>query len=158
LYGDFLCDDESAFMDLAAYFKAARIIVQPLSQLLQTLNHLSRPRPELRTSQEPRHKRTIMSTLKVHRHNLAPSRPPQITPPSPPRAKFLALCVDSGGTYKTLCETDVSQTVSDAEAFLHMKRAYLQSRTLRSRLNILLKQVAVEFVRVRHPVPFTHFP
>lgn len=62
--------------------------------------------------------------------------------------KFLALCVNTGGMYKTLAELDMSRINSDGEAFSQMKKAYLQYRGVRSRLHFLVKPVTVEFVRV----------
>ncbi|KAK1751287.1 hypothetical protein QBC47DRAFT_434159 [Echria macrotheca] len=61
--------------------------------------------------------------------------------------KFLALCINAGGRYKKLAELDVSAIHSDAEAFLHMKKAYHQYRGLRSRLTLLLRPVSIEFVQ-----------
>ncbi|KAL7953700.1 hypothetical protein V8C34DRAFT_296259 [Trichoderma compactum] len=61
--------------------------------------------------------------------------------------KFLALCVNTGGMYKTLAELDMSRINSDGEAFSQMKKAYLQYRGVRSRLHFLVKPVTVEFVR-----------
>ncbi|KAL7790666.1 hypothetical protein V8C43DRAFT_285140 [Trichoderma afarasin] len=62
-------------------------------------------------------------------------------------SKFLALCVNTGGMYKTLAELDMSRINSDGEAFSQMKKAYLQYRGVRSRLHFLVKPVTVEFVR-----------
>lgn len=49
----------------------------------------------------------------------------------------------------------MTEIKSDAEAFLLMKKAYLQNRGLRARLTLLLKPVTVEFVRVEHLTPFS---
>lgn len=64
------------------------------------------------------------------------------------QSKFLALCVNTGVIYKTLAELDTSRINSDGEAFLRMKKAYLQYRGVRSRVRFLIKPVTVEFVRV----------
>ncbi|PTB65094.1 p53-like transcription factor [Trichoderma citrinoviride] len=62
-------------------------------------------------------------------------------------AKYLALCVNTGGMYKKLAEIDTSRIKSDSEVFHQMKKAYLEHRGLRSRLSFLVKPVTVEFVR-----------
>ncbi|KAK0652541.1 hypothetical protein B0T16DRAFT_490373 [Cercophora newfieldiana] len=159
LYGDFLYDDKDAFTELANALQtgsypqsnksaASSPPTAPTapagpSQSIPQQNQAAAP-PNASAS------RTITATQSPPQQPSTSSSPAQHTvqqtsPPTPP--KFLALCVDSGGIYKTLTEIDVSQTRSDAEAFLQIKRAYLNSRSLRSRLNILLKPVTVEFVR-----------
>ena len=69
-------------------------------------------------------------------------------------AKYLALCVNTGGMYKKLAEIDTSRIKSDSEVFSQMKKAYLEHRGLRSRLSFLIKPVTVEFVRVSPGFPF----
>ncbi len=64
------------------------------------------------------------------------------------RPKFLALCVNTGGVYKTLAEIDTADTCSDSKGFLLMKEAYLKARGLRSKFSFLIKPVTLEFVQV----------
>lgn len=64
------------------------------------------------------------------------------------RSKFLALCVNTGGIYKTLSEVDLTGIKSDMAGFLKMKEAYVGTRGLRSRLGFLIKPVTLEFVQV----------
>lgn len=42
--------------------------------------------------------------------------------------KYLALCVDTGGSYKTLVEIETSGINSDEQMFLAIKREYLRLR------------------------------
>ena len=63
-------------------------------------------------------------------------------------SKFLALCVNTGGIYKTLVEIDTADTESDAVVFQKMKQAYKNTRGLRYRFRFIIKPVAVEFVQV----------
>lgn len=63
-------------------------------------------------------------------------------------SKFLALCVNTGGIYKTLVEINTADTESDAAVFLKMKQAYKNTRGLRYRFRLIIKPVAVEFVQV----------
>lgn len=63
-------------------------------------------------------------------------------------SKFLALCVNTGGIYKTLIEINTADTESDAAVFLKMKQAYKNARGLRYRFRLIIKPVAVEFVQV----------
>ena len=74
---------------------------------------------------------------------VAPDQHSQGTKP-----KFLALCVNTGGIYKTLSEVDLTGIKSDMFGFLKMKEAYLGTRGLRSRLRFLIKPVNLEFVQV----------
>lgn len=48
------------------------------------------------------------------------------------KSKFLALCVNTGGIYKTLAQVDLTDIKSDTVAFLKMKQAYIVTRGLRS--------------------------
>lgn len=66
------------------------------------------------------------------------------------RPKFLALCINTGGIYKTLAEIDISGTISDAAAFLMMKDEYLNTRGLLSRFKFLIKPTTIEFVQVSY--------
>ncbi|KAI3316669.1 hypothetical protein HD806DRAFT_527666 [Xylariaceae sp. AK1471] len=61
--------------------------------------------------------------------------------------RFLALCVNTGGIYKTLAEIDTSGAMSDAAVFFIMKNEYLKTRGLRSRFKFLIKPATIEFVQ-----------
>ncbi|KAF1948353.1 hypothetical protein CC80DRAFT_431768 [Byssothecium circinans] len=63
------------------------------------------------------------------------------------RPRFLALCVNIGGIYKTLAEIDMTRITSDAALFLEMKKEYLKKRGRRSRFEFLIKPKTVEFVQ-----------
>ncbi|KAI8650147.1 hypothetical protein NCS56_01466600 [Fusarium sp. Ph1] len=63
------------------------------------------------------------------------------------RSKFLALCVNTEGIYKTLTEVDLTGIKSDMAGLLKMKEAYVGTRGLRSRLRFLTKPVTLEFVQ-----------
>ncbi|KAK1751160.1 hypothetical protein QBC47DRAFT_352026 [Echria macrotheca] len=63
------------------------------------------------------------------------------------RPKYLALCVNTGGIYKTLAEVDTTGTASDAAGFEKMKQAYVATRGRRSRFGFLIKPVGIEFVQ-----------
>jgi len=154
LYGDFLADDEQAF--------------QAFADSLQAEN-TSSPRNKPTSSPDAisdQHSQTPVSIGSRSRNvgsQSTPATPSTATQPChtvnsptqlPKRPKLLALCVNSGGIYKTLAELDMTDVNSDAEAFLLMKKAYLLNRGLRSRLKLLLKPVTVEFVQVR-PLSFS---
>ncbi|KAK0705605.1 hypothetical protein B0H67DRAFT_387629 [Lasiosphaeris hirsuta] len=141
LYGDFQVDDECAF--------------QMLANCLQTEGSLANP-PVVDPSETPVVPVTPVQKSKSQDPPIQPSTFPAATKPSqtaisptkPPKSpKFLALCVNRRGIYKTLAELDMTETKSDAEAFLMMKNAYLQNLGLRSSLTLLIKLVTVEFVR-----------
>ncbi|KAF4992693.1 hypothetical protein FDECE_13641 [Fusarium decemcellulare] len=61
--------------------------------------------------------------------------------------KFLALCVNTGGMYKTLTEINTTQPHCDACAFLQLKNAYLGLRGQRSLFWLFVKPTTVEFVQ-----------
>ncbi|KAI0902985.1 hypothetical protein F4823DRAFT_629775 [Ustulina deusta] len=63
------------------------------------------------------------------------------------RPRFIALCVNTGGIYKTLAEIDTSSMTSDAAAFSIMKDEYFKTRGLRSRFKLLIKATTIEFVQ-----------
>lgn len=63
------------------------------------------------------------------------------------RPKYLALCVNTGGIYKTLAEINTTKMASDAEVFQSMKAAYVQTRGRLSRFWFLVKPVTVEFIQ-----------
>ncbi|KAI1323655.1 hypothetical protein F5Y16DRAFT_383060 [Xylariaceae sp. FL0255] len=63
------------------------------------------------------------------------------------RPRFLALCVNKGGIYKTLTEIDTSAMTSDAVAFSIMRNEYYKTRGLRSRFKFLIKATTIEFVQ-----------
>ncbi|RYP68070.1 hypothetical protein DL769_005598 [Monosporascus sp. CRB-8-3] len=79
----------------------------------------------------------------------ATERPTSIKDAQQPttRPKFLALCVNTGGIYKTLAEINTKNITSDAEAFSVMKNDYLKTRGFRSRFSFLVKPVTLEFVQ-----------
>ncbi|KAK3936595.1 hypothetical protein QBC46DRAFT_418612 [Diplogelasinospora grovesii] len=62
------------------------------------------------------------------------------------RPKFLALCVNTGGIYKTLAEIEASDTDTDLTAFRKMKEGYLKTRGVRARFSYLVRPIGVEFV------------
>jgi hypothetical protein len=62
--------------------------------------------------------------------------------------RHLALCVNTGGIYKTLAEINTTSISSDARLFLMMKEEYLKKRGLRSRFKFLIKPMTIEFVQV----------
>jgi hypothetical protein len=64
------------------------------------------------------------------------------------RPRYLALCVNIGGIYKTLAEINTTSITSDARLFLGLKEEYLKKRGLRSRFRFLVKPTTVEFVQV----------
>lgn len=66
------------------------------------------------------------------------------------RARFLALCVNTGAIYKTLAEIETSSLRSDAVAFSMLKNEYLRTRGLYSRFSFLVKPITIEFIQVRH--------
>lgn len=66
------------------------------------------------------------------------------------RPRFLAICVNTGGIYKTLVEIDISSVTSDAAAFLMMKNEYLKERGILSRFKFLIKPTTIEFVHVSY--------
>ncbi|QBZ61174.1 hypothetical protein PoMZ_08120 [Pyricularia oryzae] len=63
------------------------------------------------------------------------------------RPKYLALCVNTGGIYKTLAEINTTRMASDAEVFQNMKAAYVQTRGRLSRFWFLVKPVTVEYIQ-----------
>ncbi|KAH7013407.1 hypothetical protein EDB80DRAFT_371298 [Ilyonectria destructans] len=63
------------------------------------------------------------------------------------RPAFLALCVNTGGIYKTLTEISTEKIACDAEAFRVMKKEYLKKRGFRSRFKLLIKPITVEFIQ-----------
>ena len=64
------------------------------------------------------------------------------------RPKFLAVCINTGGMYKTLAEIDVSTTTSDVQLFHSIKKTYQKTRGFRARFAWLIKPIEVHFVRV----------
>lgn len=139
LYGDFVetktsdLDDLKSSLDTSADERSTNSSSD--SEQSQTNPHhmISRSSSSSRTSSN----RTSLST------GITDASSVDAIPP-----KFLALCVNTGGMYKTLAELDMSRINSDSEAFSQMKKAYLQYRGVRSRLHFLIKPVTVEFVRV----------
>ncbi|KAM6478607.1 hypothetical protein HDV62DRAFT_370831 [Trichoderma sp. SZMC 28011] len=138
LYGDFVetktsdLDDLKSSLDTSADERSTNSSSD--SEQSQTNPHhmISRSSSSSRTSSN----RTSLST------GITDASSVDAIPP-----KFLALCVNTGGMYKTLAELDMSRINSDSEAFSQMKKAYLQYRGVRSRLHFLIKPVTVEFVR-----------
>ncbi|KAL4956632.1 hypothetical protein BDW69DRAFT_181409 [Aspergillus filifer] len=74
------------------------------------------------------------SSTRQSESNASPS-----TPGTSTRLKSLALCVNTGGIYKTLAEIDT--------IFQEMKKSYPQTRSVLSRLTFLVKSVTIEFVQ-----------
>jgi len=62
---------------------------------------------------------------------------------SPPRdhPKYIELCVNTGGIYVTLVETEVSSALSDASIFHLIKQAYHKHQGFRSHFTFLIKPV-----------------
>ncbi|KAM6511763.1 hypothetical protein FALCPG4_016758 [Fusarium falciforme] len=100
------------------------------------------------SSSTPRRPSTSGTPISTPTIDAAPSR---IVAPNQhsqgTRPKFIALCVNTGGIYKTLSEVDLTGIKSDMAGFLKMKEAYLGTRGLRSRLRFLIKPVNLEFVQ-----------
>ncbi|KAL7946974.1 hypothetical protein V8C42DRAFT_298971 [Trichoderma barbatum] len=136
LYGDFV-NDKTSNLD------ALELSLQAPAEGTSTSNS-SDSEQSVRTQANPRHmssrssssSRTALSTGSTDASSIDIIQP-----------RYLALCIDTGGIYKTLAELDTSPINSDGEAFLQMKKAYLQYRGVRSRLHFLIKPVTVEFVR-----------
>ncbi|KAJ5975033.1 ankyrin repeat domain-containing protein 44 [Penicillium waksmanii] len=63
------------------------------------------------------------------------------------RAKFLALCINTGTIHKTQAETDMSSVKSDAIAFSMQKDQYLKTRGIRSRFNFLIEPITIELIQ-----------
>jgi hypothetical protein len=63
-------------------------------------------------------------------------------------SKYLALCVNTGGIYKTLGEIEVSAVRSDGHLFNLMKKTYHDLRGFRAKFNFLIKPVEIQFVLV----------
>jgi len=66
------------------------------------------------------------------------------------KSKFLALCVNTGGIYKTLSEIDITGTKSDRDGFQKLKQKYLGTGGFRSKFSFLIRPVTLEFVQVSH--------
>lgn len=64
------------------------------------------------------------------------------------KSKYLALCVNTGGIYKTLAEIDATGMTSDRAGFQKLKERYLKARGFRSKFSFLMKPVTLEFVQV----------
>lgn len=65
------------------------------------------------------------------------------------RPAFLALCVNTGGIYKTIAEISTEKIACDAEAFRVKKKEYLKKCGFRSRFKLLIKPITVEFILLR---------
>ncbi|KFY99200.1 hypothetical protein V500_01441 [Pseudogymnoascus sp. VKM F-4518 (FW-2643)] len=70
--------------------------------------------------------------------------PTSNAPPTCP--KYIALCVNTGGIYKTLAEVEISSVTSDIQLFRLMKQAYLNARGFRTKFTLLIKPVEIHFV------------
>ncbi|KAK0631236.1 hypothetical protein B0T14DRAFT_559055 [Immersiella caudata] len=114
LHGDFLYENEPAFTELANSLQNG---AQTPTIVSSNSSQQTQPPPSSCASvsegsndtQSPPSQKPLSSA--PHQASTQPTAPPTPT-------KFLALCVDSGGMYKTLHEIDVSHTRSDTEAFL----------------------------------------
>ncbi|KAF4631776.1 hypothetical protein G7Y89_g6358 [Cudoniella acicularis] len=94
------------------------------------------PLPETRSlSVEDSAVETAPSTL------ASPAPSPQLSQP-----KYLALCVNTSGIYKTLAEIEVSAVKSDGQLFHLIKEAYRDIRGFRTKLNFLIKPIEIQFV------------
>ncbi|KAL6786567.1 hypothetical protein J3E68DRAFT_420029 [Trichoderma sp. SZMC 28012] len=133
LYGDFVETKTSDLDDLKSSLDTS---VDETSTNSSSDSEQSQTNPHHMTSRSSSSSRTTLSTGSTEASSV------DAIPP-----KFLALCVNTGGMYKTLAELDMSRINSDGEAFSQMKKAYLQYRGVRSRLHFLVKPVTVEFVR-----------
>lgn len=136
LYGDFVETKTSDLDDLKSSLDTS---ADETSTNSSSDSEQSQTSPHHMTSRSSSSSRTSLSTGRTD----ASTVDVDVIP-----SKFLALCVNTGGMYKTLAELDMSRINSDGEAFSQMKKAYLQYRGVRSRLHFLVKPVTVEFVRV----------
>lgn len=134
LYGDFVETKTSDLDDLKSSLDTS---VDETSTNSSSDSEQSQTNPHHMTSRSSSSSRTTLSTGSTDASSV------DAIPP-----KFLALCVNTGGMYKTLAELDMSRINSDGEAFSQMKKSYLQYRGVRSRLHFLVKPVTIEFVRV----------
>jgi hypothetical protein len=66
--------------------------------------------------------------------------------------KYLALCINVGGIYKTLSEIDMTDITSDAKLFLKMKEEYQSKRWKRFNFNWLVKPATVEYIEVSNSI------
>lgn len=144
LYGDFLETKTSDLDDLKSSLDTS---VDDRFTNNSSDSEQSQTNPHHMTSRSSSSSRTTSSRANSTRTSLSTgSTDASSVDAIPP--KFLALCVNTGGMYKTLAELDMSRINSDGEAFSQMKKAYLHYRGVRSRLHFLVKPVTVEFVRV----------
>ncbi|EHK19706.1 uncharacterized protein TRIVIDRAFT_14315, partial [Trichoderma virens Gv29-8] len=137
LYGDFVEDKTSDLDNLQSSLNTPVEDASPnsSSDSEQSVVTQTNPRRHL-SSRSSSSSKTAVSTGSTDASSIDIIQP-----------KFLALCINTGGMYKTLAELDTSRINSDGEAFSQMKKAYLQYRGMRSRLRFLIKPVTVEFVR-----------
>ncbi|KAL7904291.1 hypothetical protein GGI35DRAFT_463812 [Trichoderma velutinum] len=135
LYGDFVKTKTSDLDDLQSSLDAP---VDSSSDSEQSVEMQGNPHHMISRSSSSSRSRTSLS---------ASSTDASSVDVETIRPKFLGLCINTGGMYKTLAELDMSRINSDGEAFSQMKKAYLQYRGARSRLHFLIKPVTVEFVR-----------
>ncbi|KAJ4854377.1 uncharacterized protein T069G_11356 [Trichoderma breve] len=143
LYGDFVETKTSDLDDLKSSLDTS---VDEKSTNSSSDSEQSQTNPHHMISRSSSSSRTTSSRTSSNRTSLSTgSTDASSVDAIPP--KFLALCVNTGGMYKTLAELDMSRINSDSEAFSQMKKAYLQYRGVRSRLHFLVKPVTVEFVR-----------
>ncbi|KAK4076722.1 uncharacterized protein Triagg1_4325 [Trichoderma aggressivum f. europaeum] len=145
LYGDFV-DSKTSDLDGLQTLLDAPDEATSINNSSDSEQSETQTNPQHMVSRSSSSSRTDSSRANSHRTSLSAGSTTAssvgVTPP-----KFLALCVNTGGMYKTLAELDMSRINSDGEAFSQMKKAYLQYRGVRSRLHFLVKPVTVEFVR-----------
>ncbi|KAL6693019.1 hypothetical protein J3F84DRAFT_82591 [Trichoderma pleuroticola] len=146
LYGDFVETETSDLDDLKLLLDTPVDGSTSINSSSDSEQSETQTNPHHMISRSSSSSRTDSSKANSHRTSLSAGSTAAssvgIIPP-----KFLALCVNTGGMYKTLAELDMSRINSDGEAFSQMKMAYLQYRGVRSRLHFLVKPVTVEFVR-----------
>jgi hypothetical protein len=155
LYADFLSHDTENIDKLAFSLQnpgqerindAPNISFDPAESPLP-----NKPEDSLPTNTKAIQKSTGSSTTRGNNPVASSSKPFES---ENERARYLALCVNTGAIYKILAEIETSSLNSDANAFSKLKDAYLKARGLRSRLGFLIKPRTIEFVQVSHSILF----